>query len=209
MEDLRPPARPRDLHGLRLLPRAEAEAQSQVVLRTEAAAASHLVDHPPALRLNRDARPDGAAVGPGSFELDQERVVWTGPSVVKKCGRVVHVVDDGVHLPGVEEVAEGGAAGGLLQRDPRPRAERDVPESPVAPVHVKDLSLPVGRVERGAIDLRVDVAIDDQNIRPAVAVEVEEMRAPAEVARVDAEPRGEGAVAESAVAPVVIQRAGA
>ena len=56
-----------------------------------------------------------------------------------------------------------------------------------------------------AVDLRVDVAVDEQQIGPAIVVHIEEHNAPAEILSVQTEAGGKGLVVEGAVAVVAIE----
>src|SRR4051812_39026875 len=58
------------------------------------------------------------------------------------------------------------------------------------------------------VDLRVDVAVDLDDVRPAVVVAVDEAASPGDVAVVDADAGGEGHVGEGSVAVVVVEVAG-
>ena len=93
----------------------------------------------------------------------------------------------------------------LAARDRRPGFRGHVLEAPVAQVPVEELRLPIGDVQLSTGQLRVDVAVGDEDIRPAVVVEVEEIDAEAEVLAVDAEPRLDARVDEAG-AVVAVQR---
>ena len=84
----------------------------------------------------------------------------------------------------------------------------DIGKSTVAVVVVENARFLKGTAEMLAIHFRVDVAIDEENIGPAVVIEVKEHGAPAEVFRVEAEAGGIRDVVECAVAVVAIESGG-
>ena len=77
------------------------------------------------------------------------------------------------------------------------RLRRHVLEAPVAEIAVEQLRLPVGEVQLAVGDLRVDVAVGDEDVLPAVVVEVEEVDAEADVLAVDAEAGPDAGVART------------
>src|SRR5258706_15897395 len=83
--------------------------------------------------------------------------------------------------------------------------DRDVAKGAVAQVAVEHFPLAVARFGAGVADFRVDVAVAQQNIGPAVVIEIEKRRAPAEKTRVAAQARLKRGVVESVVAQVVIE----
>ena len=112
----------------------------------------------------------------------------------EEIGRVVQVVDDDVDVAVVVEVGEGGAAAGLRRRDRRAELLADVGEASVAQVAIHDLALFVAGFGLELADFRIDVAVDEEQIEPAVAVEIEKADAPAEPPRVEAEAARERAI---------------
>ena len=68
--------------------------------------------------------------------------------------------------------------------------------------------LGVGRVEVRAVDLGIDVAVGDEDVEPAIVVQIDEADAPAEIARVDAKAGEVGVVFKGAVAEVLVERVG-
>src|ERR1017187_1608501 len=71
---------------------------------------------------------------------------------------------------------------------------------------VKQLALRVSGFRFQLLDFRTDMAIADQNVRPAVVIHVEEATAPAQVLGVRAETRGESGVFKIGTALIVIER---
>ena len=95
--------------------------------------------------------------------------------------------------------AAGVEAGG-------PRRSRDVHEPAGAEIAIHDLALLVGRFRLQLVHLGIDVAVGEEDVEPAVVVEVDEPGAPAEPSRVEAEAAGERPVLAEAVTEVGVQR---
>src|SRR5262245_20962610 len=87
---------------------------------------------------------------------------------------VVHVVDDDIDIAVVVEVGEGGAAARLGNGHRRSELLGDVTEAAVAQIPVDDLALFVTSFGFDALDFGIDVAVDEEQIEPAVRVEVHE-----------------------------------
>src|SRR5439155_17603515 len=77
-----------------------------------------------------------------------------------------------------------------------------------AEVAVEDPRLEEARAEPGAVELRKHVAVDDQDVRPPVIVEICETAPPPDPAPVPSQTRSQSAVDEGAAAGVVVQRRG-
>ena len=168
--------------------------QPQVVLRIVAAAAA---DFLPLLAVGGDEahqRADGVAVRLRAHELQRHPMALAGLIEAEEIGRVVQVVDDDVDVAVVVEVGKGGAAAGLRRRHRRAELLGDVGEAPVAEVAIDDFALLVAGFGLELPHLGIDVAVDEEQIEPAIAVEIEEADAPAKPARVEAEAAGERAV---------------
>ena len=89
---------------------------------------------------------------------------------------------------------------------PGPACRETSAKRPLRRVAVKEFALGVAGFGLQLLDFRIDVAVADQNVGPAVVVEIEEAAAPAEKLRVRAEAGGEGGVFEGAAAEIVIER---
>src|SRR5436189_5781478 len=81
--------RPIDLDAIGLRARAQAEVKAQVALRAEAASAADLVDETARTDVDHDPGPDGAAVGPGPLQRDDQGLTVRPRAVVEERGRVV------------------------------------------------------------------------------------------------------------------------
>ncbi len=212
---------PGDLDDVGLGALVEAEVHAEVVLRVVAAAAAHFVDlshgllELPDSDCGRGGRGDGdAGADAGAIALladEAELDPVAGDRLVsqrRSCGRRVDAVDDDVHGAVVVVVTEGAAAGGDGVVDAGAGEGGDLFKLAVAQVAVDVLMLGVGGVEVGAVDLRVDVAVGDEDVEPAIVVEVDEADAPAEIAGVEAEAGEVGVVFKGAVAEVEVEGVG-
>src|SRR4051812_1210432 len=124
----------------------------------------------------------------------------------KEIQSVVDIVDDDVEVAVVVEISKGGAARGLDDRQGRTEFRGDIAEPSIPQVAINDLRLLVCRLRFQRIDFRVDVAVDQEEIEPAVVIEVEESSTPAEPACVDADAAREGPVFTPSAAGVRVKR---
>src|SRR4029077_14417223 len=103
---------------------------------------------------------------------------------------------------------ESGAATGESLGDARAHFRGDILEMAIAEVFVDQAWILEGLSGVVALNLRVDVAIDLNDVGPAVIVVIDEAAAPRDILIVDANPGGKGSVAEGSIAVVVIEVAG-
>src|SRR4030095_13727360 len=103
-------------------------------------------------------------------------------------------------------VAERRPASRLWRRDRRTEAFADIDETALAAVAIDDLALLVSGFGRDLPDFRIHVAVREEQIEPAVVVEIDERGAPPEPPRVQADAGREGAILAEPVAGVGIQR---
>ena len=122
--------------------------------------------------------------------------------------RCVHVADHRRHAAVIPQIARGQSARRAHRRDSRPRIGGNIGERSVAVVVIQNLWLSEIAAQVLAIHLGINMAIDQQQIRPAVIVRIEERHAPAEILGVQAESRGKSLVVKRAVAVVVVKRGG-
>src|SRR5437660_7847021 len=83
---------------------------------------------------------------------------------------------------------------------------RYVFESSFGAIAIQDARLLVVRSKLVFVDFWIDVAVHQQQIRPAIVVEVHEHRAPSEVLGMQTEAGRIGSISESAIAVVAIER---
>src|SRR6266567_2098065 len=184
-------AGPAHLRPINLCRSAEAEMDAHVVVGNIAGAAAHFVNESARTRFHRNAGADAVAIG-----FDPKR------------RRSVHVADHCGHAAIIPQVADRQTARRTYGRDPGPRGRGNIREGSVGIVVIQNPGLLEIAAEMLAIHFRVDVAVDEEQIGPAVVVEIEKRDAPAEVLRVEPESRGEGFVVERAVAIVAVERGG-
>ena len=181
---------------------------AQVVLRDVASPAPHLVHLHLARRLAPHARPDGAAVRSCPFELQGDPTISVERLRPEEVGRVVDVVHEDVDGAVVVVVAEGRPAAGLAVGDRRTQALADVLEPAVGAVAVHDLALLVPGLRPELLDLRIDVAVHQEQVEPAAVLEVGEADAPAQEAGVDPDPGHERPVFTEAVPGIRVEGGG-
>src|SRR5207248_6966788 len=79
-------------------------------------------------------------------------------------------------------------------------------EAAVAQVPVQQLALRITGFSFELLDLGIDMAVADQDVRPAVVIHVEESAAPAKILRVRSKAGGKGGVLETGIAEIAIER---
>ena len=153
---------------------AEPEVHTGVTLGEIAPTARGLGDLDQVSGPRCHARADRAAVGRAAREGDDQEVAPV-PTVVAQQGRwAIEVVDDEVEVAVVVEIAARRAAADARCHEGRASVRRDLHEGAVAVVPVEQRPLTVGGAGVPAVELRVDMAVDDEEIEPAVVVVVED-----------------------------------
>src|SRR5216683_2966269 len=201
-------AGPAHLHPINLCRSAEAEMDAHVVIGNVAGAAAHFVNKSARARFHGNASADAVAVGFDPNRPKGDPVVPVARVVDQKRRRSVHVADHRGHAAIIPQVADRQTARRTYGRDPGPRRRGNIREGSVAIVVIQNPGLLEIAAEMLAIHFRVDVAVGEEQIGPAVVVEIEKRDAPAEVLRVEPESRGKGFVVEGAVAIVAVERGG-
>src|SRR5262245_39855118 len=106
----------------------------------------------------------------------------------------------------IEEVRYGGSPGNIVARHTRPCTLPDLLKLSVLLVVEQQRSLCVSDAEGVLIDLRIDVPVGDEDILPAIVVEVGEPHAETEERNAHrAETRRPGQIGELALTVVVIE----
>src|SRR6266851_1471246 len=201
-------AGPAHLHPINLCRSAEAEMDAHVVIGNVAGAAAHFVNESARACFHRDSCPDAVAVGFDPDRPKRDPVVPVARVVDQKRRRSVHVADDCGHAAIIPQIADRQTARRTCCRDRGTRGRGNIREGSVAIVVIENPGLLEVAAEMLAIHFGVDVAVGEEQIGPAVVVEIEKRNAPAEVLRVEPESRGKGFVVEGAVAIVVVKNAG-
>ena len=137
---LRRAARPGHLDAVGARARAEADVDPQIVLRTETAAAAHLVDQPPGRDVHRDPRADGAAVRARAHQLHDQAVPRGRRS---SCGAGVGascmLLTTTSCCPVLKRSPKAAPRAAFLTEHAGSRAHRHILEAPVAEVAVQQL----------------------------------------------------------------------
>ena len=100
------------------------------------------------------------------------------PKFLSSDGDFVHVDDDDLDVAVVVEIADREAARGMRRHDARPRVVGDIEELLVAAVPVEQALLVKRLADAACVDIRIDVPVGDEDVLPAVVVEVEKARSP-------------------------------
>src|SRR5262245_44119741 len=207
---LRPAGRPANGQVCHFRYRAESEQDAVVVARQVASASLDL----PYEFLTRDFetqnRADGVCVG-FADENGAEPVAAVFNGIAQEDHWLVLVADHDVGAAVVIEIAERRAAAHSLDAKVRSAASRDVLKADdwvrgglLAKVAEKDRVLFLFAGRRG---VRGDMAIGDEEVLGAVAIEVEEARAKSDEGETDRrDARGVAGVPELAAAAVAIER---
>src|SRR5580700_4735932 len=77
---------------------------------------------------------------------------------------------------------------------------------PIAEISIQKFALRVPRLCLELLNLGIHVPVADENVRPAVVIEIQESATPSEKLRVRAQTRGESCVLKVAAAHIVIKR---
>src|ERR1700722_3144234 len=212
-------AGPADFDGIELSGGAETEVHAVMFVRLEARFAAFFVDEEARAGFHGDAAADGVAAGTvrpelrnqgdrSAYEAKGDPVIGVASIVDEQAGWAVHVADDGGEAAVVPQITDGQAPRRIHGGDAGGGIGGNVGEGAVTIVVIKDARFLESAAQMLAVDFRIDVAVDEEEIGPAVIVEVEEHGAPAEVFGVEAQAGGIGDVVESAVAVVAIESGG-
>src|SRR5437867_10022437 len=178
----------------------------QVALGNVAAAAAHLVHLAVApLGSAINPRADTRAVGFHSDRLYLKPVRSGRLVATQELRHIVDTVDKNIDVAVIVEVAKGTPASGHFFQDSRPAIQRDVGELSVPQITIYYLALSITRLGIGLGHLRINVAIADENIGPAIVVEIDEARAPTAKACISAQSRLKGCVLEDHFTQVPIE----
>src|SRR5229473_3114309 len=153
-----------------------------------------------------DACADAAAIGFCADGFDFDPIVAGARIAAQKLGKIVDGVDDDIEVAVIVEVAEGAAARGDRRGDARPGVVGNIIEAPVAQILVKQLALRVAGFGLELLDFRIDVAVANENVGPAVVVHVEKPAAPAEILGMLPEAALVSGVLEIGAAEIVVKR---
>src|SRR5262245_36028938 len=150
---------------------------AQIAVRKVTTAGRNLAHLRKAARADADASARRVAVALGAYEFDTEKMSARA-AVAQQQRRVAVVGDDDVHIAVVVEIGERSPASRVRRRETVARRFGHFDEFARAVVAEELIDLFVAD-GRGQFDLRVDVAVGDEEVEPTVVVEIEETAAEA------------------------------
>src|SRR6266581_4930631 len=172
---------PANLDRFHLRGGAQAEVQTQIVLREVACATADFAELFNTRGTNRYTGADCSAVALRADELEEDAMIAAGVFIFEKRRRLAHVQEKDVNVAGVEDVAESSAPAGMKRQSGKAGFLGDFVEGAVAIVAMKGERLTKAGAGFQSVDLRVNVAVGDENVEPGVIVHVEKSGAPADV----------------------------
>ena len=181
-ESLHCSVRPAHLERIDRRPSLEAEVQAGVVLREVASAAAPLVPLDEIAGATVTTAPSALRFDVRAGEIDRRGSCWRfPPSLRSSVGAPSRSLMTTSRSPSLSRSPNAAPRLTRGRAERRPGVLADLGERAVATIPIQQLALPVGRRRAaGALHLRIDVAVDDEQIQPAVVVVVEEPRAPAD-----------------------------
>ena len=120
--------------------------------------------------------------------------------------KIVDGVDDHIDVAVIVEISERAASRRHRCGDTRPGIEGNVIKAPIAQIFVEQLALRVACFRFELLDFGVHMAVANQDVGPAVVVEVEKAAPPAKILGVLAEAALKCSVLEISAAEIVIER---
>src|SRR5713226_2576587 len=181
--------------------------QPYIILREIAAPTSDLIDLREGTGNDSNLRSQSQPVAASTHQLKSDPVVGDRSLVVENHRQAIDVFDDHVDPSVVVEIPKSRAPAGLWDRHGRTDGIADISERAVLAVQKHKFALAILRACGQRVDLRVDVSVDDEQVRPAVVVEVDASGAPAQVWNRDLPNTGcKGDIGECQVAVVAIKR---
>ena len=133
------------------------------------------------------ASTDRRAIAFGPDQLHLDPVLPVASFVAQKRRQIIEVENERIDTAIVEVVAKGRATAGEALAYTGTHLRGDILEFAIAQVAIDDARVLVGFPEAIVIDLGINMAVDLEDVRPAVVVEVEEAAAPGDIATVDAD----------------------
>src|ERR1700720_3134869 len=94
---------------------------------------------------------------------------------MQKDGRAVQHGDQEIFAAVVEEVGRGGASGHIAARQGNSGAEADLGEFSVLKITEQKGPLGIGHTKRVLVHLRIHMPVGDENVLPAIVVEIEKL----------------------------------
>src|SRR4029077_9759447 len=103
-------------------------------------------------------------------------------------------------------ISEGASSRGHRIGNAAPRVQRNIRKMAVAEIAIQKFALRISRLCLELLNLGIHVPIADQNVRPAIVIEIQESATPPEKLRVRAQARGESCVFKVAATQIVVKR---
>src|SRR5262249_24565886 len=119
---------------------------------------------------------------------------------------IVHRVDNHVDVAVVIKISESASTGCDRLRDARSALHRDIFEASVSQIAIQQLALRISGLGLELLDFWIDVAVADQDVRPAVVVHIEKSATPAKVLRESSQAGRKSSVFKIRTAQVVVER---
>src|SRR6266550_7426972 len=148
--------------------------QPEVILRIIARSAHHLINLAMFAGRHFDTSADGRSIRARPHALEHDPIVLVAALVAQQGGWPIQVVDDYVDIAIVVEVPNGAAASQILESNGWSGFRGNVLEMTVPKIAIQNPRLLVGDVEFLVHDLRVDVAIGNEEVLPPIVIKIEE-----------------------------------
>ena len=121
---------------------------------------------------------------------------------------IVHVTDHRRHPPVVPEIAHCQATPRVHRRDSRSSFRGNIIKRPISVVVIQNAWLWIRAPQVLLVHFRVDVPIHNQQIGPAIVVEIQKASPPSQILSVQAQPRRERHVVKCPIPVVPVKRGG-
>src|SRR3954468_2522882 len=154
----------------------------------------------------RQTSADAAAVGLCPHRANLNPIVSEFRITAQQLGKAVDSVDHDIDVAVVVEISKRRATRSAWIRDTRASLKRYICEVAVPQVLIKQLALSIPRFRLELLYFWIDVTVANQNVGPAVIVEIKESNAPAEELRVRAQSCRERCIFEICSTLVVVKR---
>src|SRR5258708_24049525 len=181
--------------------------KAQIILRKVTSAPVDFAELLDPCSVNRRARADRRAIAFCADEFEQNAMKPARIRILEKRGRFANVKQQDVDIAAVEDVTESRAATRLQGQVLHSCLLRNFIKRAVAMITMQQERLAKARAGVQCVNLRIDVAVGNQQVEPRVIVHVKESRAPAYIRIAGlADPGSPTDVVKSLRAHVAIER---
>src|SRR4030095_16904042 len=156
-------------------------------------------------RVDLDPGANRTPVRARSDTLHHQPVVPVPALVAQQGGPGIQVVHDDVDVAVVVQITERASASVIFSHDSRSRLRGNVFEAALAQIAIENAALFVGDMQLAARQLSVDMAIGDENVLPAVVVEIKKADAETEIFAVDTQTGRQAGILKRAVTIIAVQ----